>query len=210
MTMTYNTLTAQILDYLDRTDADTIAEIPNFIYQAEQRICREAKTIGLEVYVTGNFIPSQNVLIKPARWRRSISFNFGSGTNNNVRNQIYQRTYEYIRNFWPDDSQLAPPQFYDDYAYDHLIIAPTPDQAYPFEYSYLELPEPLGPSVSTNWLTNNAPDLLLYACMLEAVVFLKIDERIQTWQTYYDRALRSITTQDEQRYVDRTSQREAD
>jgi hypothetical protein len=210
MTMTYNTLSAQILQYLDRNDQATQDQIPFFISQAEQRICREAKTIGLEVYVTGTFIVGQNVITKPARWRRSISFNYGSGTNDNTRNQLFLRTYEYIRNYWPDDTQLAPPKFYDDYAYDHLIVAPTPDQTYPFEYSYLELPEPLGPSVSTNWLTNNAPDLIFYASMLEAVTFLKIDERVPLWQSMYDRALKSVTTQDEQRYVDRTSQREAD
>ena len=208
--MTYNSLVAQILDYLDRTDDATIAEVPNFIYQAEQRISREVKNIGVEVYVAGSFTIGQNVLTRPARWRKSISFNYGSGINNNFRNQLFLRTYEYVRDYWPDDSQLAAPKFYADYGYDHIIFSPTPDQAYPFEYAYLELPQPLGPTVSTNWITDNAPDLLLYGSLLEAIPYLKIDERAPLWQSFYDRSLGSLKVQDEQRYVDRASQRESD
>lgn len=208
--MTYASLSAQILAYVDRNDAATAAQIPNFISQAEQRICREAKTIGLETSVVGNFAVGQYVLPKPGRWRRSLSLTYGNGTGNNTSNQLFLRTYEYIKGYWPDSTQTAPPQFYADFAYDHIILSPTPDHAYPFLWTYLQLPEPLGPTVSTNWITNNAPDLLLYASLLEAIPFLKIDERVPLWQSFYDRALKSINTQDEQRYDDRTSNRESD
>jgi len=77
MTMTYNSLFAQIRNYLQRSDAETLAQIPNFISQAEQRICRESKNIGLEQVVTSAFIATDSVIAKPARWRRSISMNFG-------------------------------------------------------------------------------------------------------------------------------------
>ncbi len=210
MVMTYNSLVAQITSYLNRNDASTIAQIPNFIYQAEQRICRESKNIGLEQYVEGNFTPGVSVYPKPARWRRNITFNYGTGVGNNTRNQVFLRTYEYVRAYWPDSTQLAPPLYYSDYAYTHFLIAPTPDAAYPFEFSYLELPEPLNIGVQTNWLTNYAPDALLYASLLEAVPFLKNDERVPVWQNYYDRALASLNNQDDQRIVDRTSNRGAD
>jgi hypothetical protein len=208
--MTYASLSAQILDYLDRNDADTAAAVPNFIYQAEQRISREVKNIGLETYVNGTFAIGQNILLKPARWRRTLSLTYGSGTNNNVSNQIYLRTYEYVKSYWPDSVQESPPLYYADFGYDHIIVAPTPDQKYPFIWSYLQLPEPLGPTVSTNWITNNAPDLLLYASLLEAIPFLKVDERIPFWQSLYDRSLQSLNTQDTQRYSDRVSVRESD
>ena len=207
---TYNSLVAQVMDYLDRTDADTLAEVPNFIYQAQQRICRESKNIGLEQYVTGFFIPGTSVYPKPARWRRTITFNFGSGAGFNNVNQLFLRGYDYIRNYWNNPVLQAPPVYYSDYGYDHLLVGPTPDQAYPFEYAYLELPVPLSVVVQTNWLTNNVPDLLLYATLLEAVGFLKNDERIPVWTAYYVRGLQSLNNQDNQRVVDRTSNRDAD
>lgn len=208
--MTYNSLVNQILDYLNRTDADTTSEIPNFIYQAEQRICRESKNIGLEQYVQGAFTVGVNVMAKPGRWRRSIAFNFGSGTGNNTVNQITLRSYDFVRNYWPDATQMGPPKFYSEYGFEHFLVLPTPDQAYPFEFSYLELLEPLSPSVQTNWLTNYAPDVLLYASLLEATPFLKNTELIPTWERLYERGLASLNVQDDQRYVDRATNRSAD
>ena|ERR1700692_46994 len=208
--MTYNSLTNQVLDYLDRTDTDTTNEVPNFIYQAEQRICRESKNIGLEQYVTGNFTVGVPVLAKPARWRRSITFSFGSGAGNNTVNQLFLRTYDYIRNYWNQPNLEGPPQYYSDYGYDHILVGPTPDQTYPFEFAYLELPQPLSSANQTNWLTNNVPDLLLYATLLEAIPYLKNDERVPIWTSYYDRALQSLNNQDNQRLLDRASNRNSD
>ena len=211
--MTYNTLVLQLENYLNRYDAILIAQIPNFIYQAEQRICRESKNIGLERYVTKAFVAGNSVIPKPGGWRRTITFNYGTGLNFNNRNQLYLRTYEYVRSYWPNSSQFniaSPPVYYCDYSYTHLLIAPTPALAYPFELAYLELPTPLTINNQTNWLTNYAPDLLLYACLLEAIPFLKNDERIPVWEKLYDRALSSLENQDQLRYMDRTSERSSD
>ncbi len=208
--MTYNSLTAQILDYLNRSDADTIAEVPNFIYQAENRIARESKNIGLETYVVTILIPGTSVYQKPGRWRRTLSLNYGSGVGFNTRNQLFLRSYEYCRSYWPTSTLTAPPLYYADYGYTNWLIAPTPDLAYPMEISYLELPLPLTPSNQTNWLTNYAPDVLLYACLLEAVPFLKDMELVPVWTSYYDRALASLNSQDDQRVVDRASNRSSD
>ena len=59
----------------------------------------------------------------------------------------------------------------------------------------------------TNFLTEYAPDLLLYATLLEAAPFLKKDERIQTWQQMYDRAAQAFDGEDLKRILDRTANR---
>lgn len=210
MPMTYNSLVLQIQSYLNRTDADTVAQIPNFIYQAEQRICRESKNVGLEMYVNSAFVTGNSVIEKPGRWRRTISFTFGNGTNDNTVNVMYQRAYEYLRMYTPDPSQTGVPLFYADYGYTHWLIAPTPSFEFPFQVSYLELPVPITANNQTNWLTDYAPDVLLYACLLEAIPYLKNDERIPVWQNMYDRGLASLNTQDDQRPLDRASNRSAD
>lgn len=210
MSMTYNSLFNQIISYLNRSDADTLAQIPNFISQAEQRICRESKNIGLEVYVTDSFLAGTSVFAKPARWRRTITLNFGTGPLFNVRNQMFLRSYEFVRNYWPNSDLLDVPKFYCDYGYSHYLIAPTPDLNYPFELSYLQLPEPITPLNQTNWITDYAPDVFLYASLLEAIPFLKNDERIPVWQLMYDRGLGSLNNQDDLRLLDRASARNSD
>lgn len=208
--MTYNSLVAQIEEYLNRLDAETLAQIPNFISQAEQRICREAENIGTESYVVGNFIAGTSVYPKPGRWRRTLAINFGSGDGFNNRNPIFDRSYDYVRRYWPNDTVQGVPQFYADYGYSNWLFAPTPDDNYPFEVSYLELPEQLTPSNQTNWITDYAPDVLLYASLLEAMPFLKNDERIPVWQGYYQRGVNSLKTQNHSRLLDRQSNIQSD
>jgi len=210
MGITYNSLVASIENYLVRNDASTIQQIPTFILNAQLKICREAKTIGLEQYVSGFFQPGQAVMEKPARWRRTITFNYGSGQGFNTRNFLKQGTYEYLNMYWPNRTLTAAPIYYSDYDYNTLLIAPTPDIAYPFEFAYIELPVPLTVNQQTNWLTNYAGDVLLYGSLLEAMPFLKNDERIPAWQEKYKAGIASLIQQDTQSHFDRQYNREAD
>ena len=50
----------------------------------------------------------------------------------------------------------------------------------------------LSVSNTTNWFTSYAPDLLLYAALLEAEPFLMNDPRIPMWQQFYNRAFKSV------------------
>ncbi len=210
MSMTYASLIAEVTDYLNRTDADTIARIPDFISQAQQRVARESKTLGIESYVVSAFITGQSVYQKPGGWRRTLSINFGNGIGNNTRNFLQLSAYEFATSYWPNPTLTSPPKFYSDKGYSNFLIAPTPDSNYPFELCYLELIAPLSNSNQTNWWTNYAPDVLLYASLLEAVPFLKDDDRIPVWEKYYDRALQSLNVQDDQRVVDRATNRSSD
>jgi hypothetical protein len=203
MTMTYGSLFDQIKSYLNRSDQDTLNQIPNFISQASDRICRDSENVGFQIYVTGALIATQYVIPKPVRWRRNLTFSIGTGNGYNTREQLLLRRYEFIRDYWPDPTQTATPKFYGDYGYSNLIIAPVPDLPYPFEWSYLELPEPLGPTVSTNWLTNYAPDVLLIASLVEAMPYLKNSEKIPEWNQFYLQRIASLNKQDIQRKSDR-------
>lgn len=210
MSTTYTTLVQTIQNYLIRSDQATINAIPTFIQNAELKICREATTIGLERYVSGTFQVNQPVLAKPARWRRTITFSYGVGPGFNTRVFIKQRTYEYLNMLYDDRTKLGPPDVYSDYEFNALLIAPTPDEAYPFEYAYIEMPVPLGPTQQTNWLTNYASDVLLFGSLLEAAPFLKDDDRIPAWQEKYDRGVATLTKQDREGQYDRQYRREAD
>jgi hypothetical protein len=122
-------------------------------------------------------------------------------------NPIFARSYEYCRSYWPDEASVATPQFYADYDYQHWLLTPTPDAASTLEVLYYEQPRFLGEDSQTNWLTEYAPDVLLYATLLEATPFLKKDERIGTWQAMYDRAAQALNGEDLKRILDRSANR---
>ncbi len=211
-TMTFTTLQEDIRRYLERgatyaSDPVVYEQIPRLINLAERRISRELKVQGFINVVTGTFAVGQSIYSKPDRWRDVVSMNIGTGANNNTRKVLFSRAYEYLLSYWPDRSQTDEPIFYADYDYDHWLIAPTPDAEYPFEILYYELPPLLDDVVQTNWLTEYAPQLLLYGALLEATPFLKNDERINVWQQMYDRAAAMLNGEDLAKILDRTAVR---
>lgn len=211
-TMTFATLQQDVQRYLERgatSAADPIvhSQIPRLINLAERRIARELKVQGFIAVVTTTLVPGQSVYDKPDRWRDTVSINIGTGANNAERKTLFPRSYEYLRTFWPNGEQTAEPEFYSEYDYSHWLLAPTPDAAYPAEILYYELPPLLDENTQTNWLTEYAPQLLLYGTLLEATPFLKNDDRIGTWQQFYDRAAAMLNGEDLAKIFDRAATR---
>jgi hypothetical protein len=211
-TMTFTTLQEDVRRYLERgnsyaSDPVVYEQIPRLINLAERRISRELKVQGFINVVTGTLAVGQSVYPKPDRWRDTVSVNIGTGAQNNTRKVVFSRAYEYLLSYWPDRTATEEPIFYSDYDYDHWLIAPTPDAEYPFEILYYEIPPLLDDVVQTNWLTEYAPQLLLYGTLLEATPFLKNDERIPVWQSMYDRAAAMLNGEDLAKILDRSAVR---
>jgi hypothetical protein len=211
-TMTFTTLQEDVRRYLERgnsyaSDPVVYEQIPRLINLAERRISRELKVQGFINVVTGTLAVGQAVYPKPDRWRDTVSVNIGTGAQNNTRKVVFSRAYEYLLSYWPDRTATEEPIFYSDYDYAHWLIAPTPDAEYPFEILYYEIPPLLDDVVQTNWLTEYAPQLLLYGTLLEATPFLKNDERIPVWQSMYDRAAAMLNGEDLAKILDRSAVR---
>jgi len=211
--MTFSSLKTDVQRYLERgsssaTDPIVFEQIPKLINLAERRIARDIKIQGFQTVVTTSMQTNVCVMPKPDRWRETISINIGTGVLNNTRKTLYTRSYEYCRTYWPDQTQVSEPTFYADYDYRHWLFASTPDQDYPVEIVYYELPPLLDDEMQQNWLTNFAPNALLYGSLLEATPFLKNDERIPTWQQFYQMAIDSLNVEDIKKIVDRSTTRQ--
>jgi hypothetical protein len=210
-TMTFTSLLKDMQVYLERggaaTDPRVFEQLPSLINLAERRIARELKLQGFISPVTTTLVPGTSVYDKPDRWRDTVSMNVGLGPTKTKRTPILARSYEYLRSYWPDESIRSVPLFYADYDYQHWLLAPTPDLAYPLEILVYQLPQLLDATNESNWTTDYAPQALLYAALLEATPFLKNDERIPTWQSFYDRAIAALNAEDTDRILDRAAVR---
>lgn len=198
--MTYGFLEQEIPSYLERTDPAFIAQIPNFVMLAENRIASNMKQQGFQTVVTGNFNLTPN-LVKPTWWRETISFNWTDASGQ--RHQLYLREYEYLREFWPDTTQTGEPQYYADYNFNNFLLVPTPSAAFDFELVYYARLEPLDDTQQTNWLTVNAPQALLYACLMEASMWCKNWEQAAAWQAQYNQVRGDLLGEDRERIADR-------
>lgn len=218
--MTFASLQQDMQSYLERgTSLDPVVfqQLPELINFAERRISTEMKVLGFVVPALITLQPGVAVYQKPDRWRKTISWNVGqSASGTAVRSQMFPRSYEYLRAYWPDDTQTnttvygaaAPPKFYADYNYQNYIFAPTPDLAYPAEIVYYEEPPLLDNTTQTNFITQYLPNLLLYASLLECSPFLKKDERIPVWKDMYDRFAATYDKQSSNEILDRSSTRQ--
>lgn len=213
--MTFNSLLVDLRRYLERgsaVDTEVFAQLPTLINLAERNIARGLKVLGTQNIVistppAGGLVAGTSVYQKPDRWRETVSMNFA---NVNTRKSLFPRSYEYCRAYWPNSDERAEPEFYCDYGFSAWLIVPTPILAYNWEITYYQQPPLLDAVNQTNWLTEYAPDALLYRSLLECEPFLKHDERIQTWATLFGQAMAGLDTEDLQRIVDRSVVRDKD
>jgi hypothetical protein len=197
--MTYDSLTTDITQYLERNDAAVVNQIPSFIMLAEFEIAEQIKTLGQQQVVESTMTVGEPVIPKPARWRKTVSMNV---TVSGQIQPILLRKYEYLRQYAPSSTTTSTPLYYSDYNYDNWLVAPTPDQAYSFEVLYYERLAPLSSTNQTNWITQNAPNAMLYGTLLQAMPFLKNDQR-QIFQQKYTEAMQVLKQEDQLRLADR-------
>jgi len=200
--LTYNSLVTTVQQYLERSDAAVQTQIPVAITLCEFKIAQQLKSLGQLQVVRATLQANAPTLQKPARWRKTVSMNI---VVNGQKVPLLLRKYEYLRNYWPNAAQSDQPLYYADYNYDNWLIAPTPDQNYPIEIMFYERLQPLASDAQTNWLTQNAPNAILFGTLLEMTSFLKSDARIPVWQKNYDDAIAALKVEDTLRIGDRAA-----
>ena len=198
--LTYDSLTSLVLQYLERSDPAVVEFIPTAITLAEFEIAENIKTLGQMEVVGATMGIGNPVIQKPARWRKTVSMTV---TTAEGKQPVFLRKLEYLNSYWPDVTATGTPLFYADYDYEHWFIAPTPNSAYFFEALCYTRLQPLDSSNQTNWLTQNAPNAMLFGTLKQTAPFLKDDARLAVWTGLFDNALVALKTEDQLRVGDR-------
>lgn len=211
--MTFASLQTDLRAYLERgdvTDQIVYTQLPKLINNAERRISRALKVLGFQRPLTNNFTGGNPLMPKPDRWRETISWNYGNYNVNTGqytrRTPLFARGYEFIRSFWPDDAVVGQPKYFADYDFNNWIVAPTPDQSYPFEVMFWEMPALLDATNTQNWISIYAPEVLLYSSLLECTPFLKNDDRIPTWEKFFGEGMSALSNENIQDLVTKSTQ----
>jgi len=198
--LTYDNLITTVEQYLERNDAAVVNQIPTFITLCEFEIAQQIKTLGQQQVVESVMTAGNPVIPKPARWRKTVSMNV---TSNGTPSPVLLRKYEYLLNY-NSGGTSGLPLYYADYDYGHWLVSPTPNQSYAFEVLYYERINPLSSTNQTNWLTQNAPNAMVFGTLLQAMPFLKNDQR-QIFQQKYSEAIELLSIEDKLRIADRQS-----
>lgn len=195
VTMSYNSLVEMVQQYMERDDADFVAQIPNLIALAESNIAAELRTYLQLIVVETTLAENQTVLDKPARWRKTVSMKVNG-------QPVLLRSQDYVSQYL-SESDPSRPKYYADYDWSHWNFAPLPDQEYPVEIIYYAEVQPLDETNQQNLWTAVAPQAMLYGTLLQAQGYLKALDKLPVWKQYYTDALQALKKEDDSRRVDR-------
>jgi hypothetical protein len=193
--MTYDNLIQDVINYMERNDAQFVAQIPSLIGLAESAIAAELKTYLQMTVVETTLLENQVILAKPARWRKTISLKT-NGKPMLMRSQDYIAQYQ-------SESDPGVPLYYAEYDYNNWAFAPAPDANYPVEIIYYSEIQPLDSSNQQNLFTREAPQAMLFGTLLQAQGYLKALDKLATWKGYYTDCLDALKKEDNTRRVDR-------
>jgi hypothetical protein len=190
---TYTELKDAIADWLDRSDLT--ARIPDFIALAEARINRELRIRPMEVRSTMVTTADQQYFQLPGGYIQMRNMQL----NTNPTTPLEYITPEMLDRLYGSTTSGKPRAY--SLIGDEIQLAPIPDSTYTVEMAFYEKFTSLGDgtsgTVTSNWLTTNAPDLLLYGALMEAEPFIKNDERIPVWLSGYNNAIDKLQKADQ-------------
>ena len=102
-----------------------------------------------------------------------------------------------MNEFAPNRTSTAAgtPKYYADYDFDTHMLAPTPNAALTVELAYTYKPPVLSSTTTSKWVSQNAPNVLLYGCVLEALGYLKGPaDMIQYYDNMYNKSVSDLAT----------------
>ena len=178
---TYAALKASIASTLNKTNLTS--SIPDFVTLAEAVMRREITSIGhVDNYADVEIDESGWVLPCNADEVASVAY-----SGNPLTYLSPDRMGEVVTTdpgFWTIDGNV-------------LMLAPTGTVTVRLKKSFC----PLSDSVACNWLLREHPDVYLYGALLQAAPFLRDDERIPVWRSFFIDAINSINQREIRRQI---------
>jgi hypothetical protein len=158
-----------------------VANIPNFVQLAEERIYNSVQIPAIRKNATGTMTNTFPYFQLPSDWLSTFSLAVIDPTTGEYE-YLLNKDVNYIRAAYPPPNSTGKPKYYAIWDDATMILGPTPDQAYTAELHYYYYP----PSIvnnSTSWLGDNFETVLLYGSLREAYTYLKGE---QDMMTYYE------------------------
>jgi len=175
MSFTLATLKTAVQDYLETDETTFVNQLDTFITQAEERIFKVVQLPDQRKNVQGNLSASNRFLATPTDWLGSFSL---AVIDSNEYTYLDFKHNSFIKEYSSNATTTGKPKYYSIFDQSSFEVSPVPDQGYTVELHYLARPASLtaGASDGTTYLSTEAPDTLLYGCLVEGAIFLKLPQ----------------------------------
>ena len=190
--MTYSELVTNIRNYME-TSSNVLTDsvINTFILLTENKILRD---IDLEIFrqsSTTNLTEDEPFLTMPSDilTHRYMLITDASGNESFLN----FRDVSFLKEYWENGATTGTPKYYAVWNQDTFRLAPTPDAELTVELGYIRKPTGLSSSTPSTWLSTNAPEALLYGCLVQAYSYTKGPlEMLGFFQNSYKDALTGL------------------
>ena len=193
MSFTFTTLKSAIQDYTQNTEATFVADLSIIIQQGEDRIIKSVELPNFRKNVTGTFTSGNQYLETPSDYLYPFSLAVLDDSNN--YSYLLNTDVSFIREAYPSASTTGTPKHYAQFDDTTFIVGPSPSSNLNAELHYYYVPQSItASSDGTSWLGTNAPELLLYASLIEAYTFMKGEPDVMAnYEKRFQEALQRLT-----------------
>ena len=201
--MNYSELLDNVRNYTEVTsDVLSNSVINVFLTNIENKVARQLDSDDQRRYATTTF-EANNAFLDVSgpeggfRFARALQIVADDGTRTwlEQRDATFMDEYSVERST-TDTNFTGQPKYWGNWDATTLIVAPTPNVAYTVEMWYDETAERLGngsgTTSTTTFLSNNAPEVLLFGTLSEAFSYLKNPQDMQLYESKYQLALQDF------------------
>ena len=204
--MNYSELLDNVRNYTEVTsDVLSNSVINVFLINIENQIDRLLDSDAQRRYATTTF-EANNAFLDVSgpeggfRFARGLQLVAADGT----RTWLEQRDTTFIDEYaversTTDTNFTGQPKYWANWDATTLVVAPTPNTAFTVEMWYDETAERLGNGASgtstTTFISNNAPEVLLYGTLSETFSYLKNDKDMQLYTQKFQQALQAFANE---------------
>ena len=188
-----NNLWYAVQSYCESTEQAFVAQIPEFVQSAEERVYNSVQIPAIRRNKTGVVAANNPYLTLPTDWLATFSLAVVDPVTG-AYSYLLDKDVNFIRESYPIPLATGTPQHSAIFDADTLILGPTPDQNYQVELHYYYYPESIV-TAGTTWLSENFEMVLLYGTIREAYTYLKGESDLATiYENKYQEALSLLKT----------------
>jgi hypothetical protein len=172
MSFTYAQLKQAIQDFTENTETSFVTNLPVFIRSAEDRVLQSVDLEAFRKNATSAVTQNDRYLSVPTDFLAPFSLQITSSGNQNF---LEIKDVNYLNQYTMDAGSTGVPRYYAFFDDENFLISPTPDSNYTVELHYYYRPASLtaGTESGTTWVSENAPNALLYGSLYEAYTYMK-------------------------------------
>jgi hypothetical protein len=189
--MTYAELVDAIRNYTEvDSNVFSSAIIDTFITMAENRILRDIDLDNFKADATATMTTGNRFLTAPSDL---LTHRYMLIAVSGDQKPLEFRDASFMKEYWPDYTVVGEPKYYAVWSDTNFYIAPTPDDNYVVQLGYIYRPTQLSSSNTETWVSKNAPEALLYACLVQAYSYTKGPlEMLQFFEQSYQQAIQAL------------------